>query len=816
MKQPHSLATAISRRFTTVFLLATITSLVTAIAFSYLYRSYSGYYTSTLPATIAASRLREETLHLDISAQQLAQTNSDLTRQAISNDIKMSTARAQAALQQLQGLTLESERIDEIDSKFTLLLTSIERVQQLALERVELEKYAGDSAARLNEISRSDIMTKPPQPGSNVVAFRAKAGNQVRLLFSQVTEDDRDIINRASAEFRRETQAMDELLPTLSGPSAAALADLHAELTYLGIGARDVFRVRTEYLDLLQSVDEAANLHRFYANQISAEISDFEQALIADGTLKLSEIARDMSRFYWLLLLPPIAVLLVGFETFRYVRRRVIKSIVNLETSMRRNVEGRTSGIEVTSPLREVRSMEKSAKIFVDRRNAAEQKLIEAQKDLKGALARAEAGERSKSEFLARMSHEFRSPLHAIMGYARLVHDKSDPGSRHRAYARSIELGGARLLTQIEEILHFSKLDSDLQEVALAPCRIADLIEEAEDAVRLKAQQQGLTLEVRLGPDMPKTVMSNDELIIQIINNLLTNAVKYTPHGKVSLTADYRDDQLIFVVQDTGIGISAADRARMFLPFVQLGQDGNRTEGVGLGLAIVQSAVQRLRGTIGVDETPGGGTTFFVSIPCLEYRPEDGFEPVAPDLLDSPAQATDTASAYDETRANTVSEPPGKAARFSTDGSTGHEPLPGARPGPELRILVVDDEPALAELQREVLESNGYKVTVALSGEEGLRIFSDAPDAFAGLISDHRMPGMLGVEMIGKVLEIRPNLPVILMSGDTNIIGNRFFMGANFKHLQKPVSLNKLIAELGRMLQSNAEMRHYGQTVPPF
>lgn len=821
MNQPHSLATAISRRFMTVFLLTTIASVVAAIAFSYLYRSYRTYYTSTMPATVAASDLLEATLQIDISAQRMAQTTSDLMREAIRNDIDVSSERARAALQQLRDLKLESDKINEIDSKSQLLIASIDTVQELAIERVGLEKYAGDIAARLNEISRSEILTRTLPPDPDLIEFRAKVGKQIRLLLSQVTEDDREVINRESAAFRREVQTMDALLLSLSDPSATALADLHAELTYLGIGARDTFRVRLDYLELLQKVDEAANLHRFYANQVSTQIDDFEQALIADGAVKLSDLAREMFRFYWLLLLPPIAVLLVGFDTFRYVRRTVINSILSLESTMRRNVEGRESGIEITSPLLEVRSMEKSAKIFIDRRNEAEQGLIDAQRDLESALARAEAGEQSKSEFLARMSHELRSPLQSIMGYARLVHDRSEPDSKLKAYGRSIESSGARLLTQIEEILHFSKLDSDPKEVALAPCRIAALIEETVETVRLKAQQAGLPLELKLDPDIPETVVTNGELIIQIISNLLTNAVKYTERGKVTLTVEHRDDQLIFVVQDTGVGISAADRERMFLPFVQLERKSNKAEGVGLGLAIVQSAVQRLHGSIGVDETPGGGTTFFVSIPCHDDRQAPGPESVDPHANDGGAQAVDTASANNQAATKTegggagvahvqnarsredarrASSQADNAALSSQNGLERHEPVSTNHAGSKFRILVVDDEPALAELQQEILEMNGYEVTVAFSGEEGLDKFFSAPDSFSGLITDNRMPGMAGVELIGKVLELRPNLAVILISGETSVIGNQFFIRPNFKHLQKPVNLGELIDELGRMM----------------
>lgn len=777
MSPKPSLAKAVSRRFAVVFFLASVTSIASAIVFSGLYRDFSDYYSKTLPATIAASNLRESALHVTLVKQRLAATNSELIHQSLTMELRKHMAQAMVAIQALRKIGLHSATVDEIERGYGILSSNIEETLTLADKRIAFVNHVQDMAARLNQISRSSLVNFSPSSQRASLQARVVIGHQIRLLLGLSTELDRGSIERAEVEFRKGSRFLDGLLPTLQEEADQNLTHLHNELNYLGIGGRDAFRFRMRFLDMLDKVEELDSTSTFLGNQVSDQIGRFEKSLEESGAKRLAELADNMLRFYWLLLLPPLATVFLGLEAFRYIQRRVIRNIERLEANMRLNADGTVCAIEITSPLQEVASMERSAAIFLEKRTEAERRLVAAQTDLRHALARAEAGERSKSDFLAKISHELRTPLHAIMGYAHLLRQRLDPASNLDSYARSIEAGSTRLLAQIEEILYFSKFGSADYHVKLAPCRIRHVFSEVADSARLRASQVNLQLAFKPGDKVPELVLLNEELLRQILENLISNAIKYTEKGQVLLTSDYKEGRLLMSVQDTGIGISAEDRERMFLPFVQLGQLKEKRDGVGLGLAIVHGAVQRLNGSIGIDEAPGGGTIFFVSIPCAQ-------------VVDDAA----TRSAPDDQRKTAVC---GMAERAKGDRSAAGGSAPLAK------VLVAEDEPVLAELEREILEFEGYQVTLASTGEEAYAYFLAAPKDYALLISDQRMPGMQGTELIDKVLQLRPELPVVLISGDKDIIGNKSFTRANFRHLQKPVPADLMLATLKTLLQQS-------------
>ncbi len=778
MNPKPSLAKAISRRFAIVFALASATSIASAIAFSGLYRDYSEYYSKTLPATIAASNLRESALHVSLVKQRLSATNTELIHQSLTVELRKYMAQAEEAILELRKFGLHSVAVVEIEQGYGILTANIEETLRLAERRISLANYARDMAARLNQVSRSNLVNVNTESLRPALQARVIIGHQIRLLLGLSTEIDRGEINRSSVEFQNGTQALEVLLPTLRDEADHHLANLHKELVHLGTGARDAFRFRLEYLDLLDKVEELDTSSTFLGSQVSDRIGRFENSLEQSSAQRLASLANDMLRFYWLLLLPPLATVFLGLEAFRYIQRKVIRNIERLEQNMRLNADGTVSNIEITSPLPEVASMERSASIFLEKRTEAERRLVAAQMDLRHALTRAEAGERSKSDFLAKISHELRTPLHAIMGYAHLLRQRLDSTSNLHAYACAIESGSTRLLSQIEEILYFSKFESSDYHVKLEPSRIRALVSEVANSARLRAAQANLQLDFRAGERVPEIVLTNEELIRQILENLLSNAIKYTEKGGVQLTVDYTEENLKLTIQDTGIGISEADRERMFLPFVQLGQSKEKRDGVGLGLAIVHAAVQRLNGSIGTAETPGGGTTFFVSIPCTQVVDELASKPAS---NDSSAVASPGATH--------------RAPRFQS--AAGRQASRG-------RVLVAEDEPVLAELQREILEFEGYQVTLAKAGDEAYAFFAAAPDQFLLLISDQRMPGMLGTELINKVLQLRPELPVVLISGDKDIIGNKSFTKANFRHLQKPVPPDVMLDTLETLLHRSS------------
>ncbi|WP_232540250.1 PAS domain-containing hybrid sensor histidine kinase/response regulator [Azohydromonas aeria] len=232
------------------------------------------------------------------------------------------------------------------------------------------------------------------------------------------------------------------------------------------------------------------------------------------------------------------------------------------------------------------------------------------------AQLRAEAANEAKSAFLANMSHEIRTPLHGMLGMARRLQE-APLAPAQQQQVQVIERSGRLLLGVIDDVLDFSRIEAGRLELEQAPL---DLVQLARDAVALfepGAQAKGLALRLALEPGLTQAWLLGDALrLSQVLNNLLSNAVKFTARGSVVLQLSALEGgRWRVAVRDTGIGLSAADRQRIFEPFMQADSSTTRRfGGTGLGLAIVRSLVQLAGGELGVDSEPGRGTEFWFEL----------------------------------------------------------------------------------------------------------------------------------------------------------------------------------------------------------
>ncbi len=375
----------------------------------------------------------------------------------------------------------------------------------------------------------------------------------------------------------------------------------------------------------------------------------------------------------------------------------------------------------------------------------------QAQEQMKAAMEAAEAANRAKSEFLATISHEIRTPINAIMGMAGLLLDTS-LDAQQRDWVQTIRYGSEVLLSLINDILDFSKIESQKLELEETPFSLPQLMEELLDLMAAQAQSKDLELVAWVDPALPATLVGDPNRLRQILANLLSNAIKFTPQGEVVVTVEAQEQDpqaqvqwVSFQVQDTGIGIPPEKQDRLFKPFSQVDSSISRQYGgTGLGLAISQRLCQLMGGTIWVQSQPGQGSTFGFRIPLK--------------LPDAALWATPT-------------------------------------PDPALagqRVLLVEDNASQRQLLARLLQSWGMQVTACSTVAEAQAIAK--AQTFELALVDTSLPDGDGLALARALQQEQPPLRLVLLVDRRAALASAGSLPA----LGKPVRASQLRALLGQ------------------
>lgn len=397
------------------------------------------------------------------------------------------------------------------------------------------------------------------------------------------------------------------------------------------------------------------------------------------------------------------------------------------------------------------------------------------------ARAAAEEADAAKGSFLSTVSHELRTPLTSVLGFAKIIRrrlqDRLFPlipeDDRKIAQTKSQVLEnldvvvseGERLTKLIDDVLDLAKIEAGKFTWNMGPVSLNEVLDRALTATASLFDAKQLTLVRDIPPELPSLTGDHDRLI-QVVINLISNAVKFTPAGEVRCSARQEGNQLVVSVADSGIGIAPADQPKVFEKFKQVGDTlTDKPKGTGLGLPICKDIVEHHGGRIWVESEPGQGSTFSFSLPL---------DPAAP--APAPASARNFESLMRELREKVDQTP-----------SHGRS------------ILVVDDDPSIRSLLEQEFTEAGYAVRLATNGREALdRVREEAPGL---IVLDVMMPEMNGFD-VAAVLKNDPatmHIPIIILS----IVEDKergFRLGID-RYLTKPINTENLFREVGALLE---------------
>ena len=605
-----SILSKIGIPLTIIAVLLVIIGSLAVFEFFRFHASFSDISTRSLPQITRNARLT--TLHNQLlyMTERLAGADSQVERRLAWTDIT-------EQLKIIDQFYLESEDSDETSlpaSQLGILKSTLTELNSIIDKRLEIEEKATQKLKTLLQLEKDLLIS-----GRVLIPTDSEKD---RTLVTEWFRNTLDISGKAADMFflgnlydashyenaiKLKIVTLKEIVSKFPVEQKIMIEQLQSKLLGTVSGPEGITQLALEKIRIEGSSIGKSN----FAGSLVEEIGHNGTSYFLELNIKMQAEVRELSERTTnrvrLLGLLTIAAIVIAIIVFFYFRIALLGRLIELNESVLKKVDGQDCEISCRGA-DEISDIAHSVNYFIS--------------ELNNAKLKAESANQAKSNFLAHMSHEIRTPLNAIIGFCSLAIREEPPGET-RNYLKKIEYSSQLLLSIINDILDFSKIEAGAMSIENIEFSLERQLSRILSGINMKCEEKGVSFILNIARETPDTLVGDPLRLGQILANLLTNAVKFTDSGQISLTVQPEQNQpegddlyLQFTVTDTGIGMSRTQLEQLFQPFTQADSSiTRRYGGTGLGMTITKLLIEQLNGSIAVESSENEGTTVILRMP---------------------------------------------------------------------------------------------------------------------------------------------------------------------------------------------------------